>query len=423
MLLVGGFFHMDLEIIKFIQDDIELDVRFDYQERDIWLSISDLCQLFKKTRPTISRYVKETINNGINEKQSKSKVKTMITEFSDKPVQFYSLDLVMNIGKRIHSLTIDNFYNWCISNLDENIVENTDKSNIIRFDIDNISLNVKISPEEETVYLSKEQLIILFETTRQNVEYHIDNIYKTNELEEWATCKEILQVQTEGNRKVARYISYYNLDMIISLGYRINTNMGIYFRRWATKVLKQYMLKGYAIDENRVTVTNDNYIKLTNEVASIDSRLKIVEKEMGKHGFVDKILFEDKFFDAREIIEKIVSGASQSIVLFDPYADTKALSFFKCKANSVSLFIITSSHKAKINEEDILLFNRDYGNLFIYYSEKYHDRYLIIDNETYYHLGSSLNYLGRAFSQMTKIIEDDVINALKERIEAFKKAA
>ena len=281
-------------------------------------------------------------------------------------------------------------------------------------------MNVKISPEEETVYLSQEQLAILFDTSIPNISIHITNIFASEELEKDSVIKFFL---TTGNDGKNYNVAYYNLDMIISLGYRINTSMGIYFRRWATRVLKQYMLKGYSIDEKRVTVTSENYIKLTNEVASIDNRLKNVEKEINKNNLIDKIFFEDKFFDAREIIEKIVSSASQSIVLFDPYVDTKALSFFKCKAANVSLLIITSLNKAKLNEEDVLDINRDYGNLSISYSEKYHDRYLIIDNETYYHLGSSLNYLGKAFSQMTKIIEEDVIEILKNRIEAIKKTA
>ncbi len=114
-----------------------------------------------------------------------------------------------------------------------------EESNIIRFNDGDLSIDVRIMPKEETVYLNKEELSILFETTRQNIEYHIANIYETNELEIGATCKEILQVQLEGNREVTRSVDYYNLDMIISISYRVNTKRGIAFRRWASNVLKQ----------------------------------------------------------------------------------------------------------------------------------------------------------------------------------------
>lgn len=411
---------MSYEIKRFISGEIELDILFDKDNGCFWLSIKNICVLYKKTRNALMKHITNTIKvtNDVTDYVTDTN-RDVIFKRTINHINYYNHELVIEIGeKQSYSIT-QSFSAWCDSIIGNNEVQ----SNIIRFDNGNVSLNVKISPEEETVYLSQEQLGILFGTSIPNVSMHINNIYESGELSKEATLKFFLIVQNESGRLVERNIAYYNLDMIISLGYRINTSMGIYFRRWATRVLKQYMLKGYSIDEKRVTVTSENYIKLTNEVASIDNRLKNVEKEINKNNLIDKIFFEDKFFDAREIIEKIVSGASQSIVLFDPYVDIKALSFFKCKANSVSLYIITSSNKTKLNEEDILDFNRDYGNLSISYSEKYHDRYLIIDNETYYHLGSSLNYLGKAFSQMTKIIEEDVVEILKNRIEAIKKTA
>ena len=147
-----------------------------------------------------------------------------------RTIEYYNLDVIVAVGRRTKSKNCFVFYNWVKDTLlllkRRNI--NTE-SNIIRFEKGNLSLDVTIVPEDETVYLSKDQLILLFDTTRQNIEYHINNIYEIEELERAPTCKEILQVQNEGNRQVSRYQCYYNLEMIISLGYRINTKRGIEF--------------------------------------------------------------------------------------------------------------------------------------------------------------------------------------------------
>ena len=109
-------------------------------------------------------------------------------------------------------------------------------------------LDVKL--EGETVWLTQAQMVELFQTSKQNVSLHINNIYKEGELEKEATVKDYLTVQSEGARTIHRRVNYYNLDMIISVGYRVNTKRGIRFRQWANSILKQYLVKGYAINEN-----------------------------------------------------------------------------------------------------------------------------------------------------------------------------
>ena len=109
-------------------------------------------------------------------------------------------------------------------------------------------LDVKL--EGETVWLTQAQMVELFQTSKQNVSLHINNIYKEGELGKEATVKDYLTVQSEGARTIHRRVKYYNLDMIISVGYRVNTKRGIRFRQWANSVLKQYLVKGYAINEN-----------------------------------------------------------------------------------------------------------------------------------------------------------------------------
>lgn len=138
----------------------------------------------------------------------------------------------------------------------------------------NIQLDVKL--DGETVWLSQQQMARLFETTPQNITMHIRNIYKVDELQEKATCKEYLQVQTEGKRRVTRNTKFYNLDLIISVGYRVNTKRGILFRQWANKVLKEYLVKGYAINQN---LTQQRYDELK-DVVRLMSRTYRLQEEL-----------------------------------------------------------------------------------------------------------------------------------------------
>ena len=142
---------------------------------------------------------------------------------------------------------------------------------LIKFQDGDFSLDVKVSPKEDTVWLTQDEMASLFDVDRTRIVRHINNIYNECELDKMSTCAEtahmgVLGVQTYKTK-------LYNLDMIISVGYRVKSKRGIIFRRWANTILKQYLLNGYAINENRVVVSNENYIELRNEVVSINDRL------------------------------------------------------------------------------------------------------------------------------------------------------
>lgn len=138
-------------------------------------------------------------------------------------------------------------------------------NDLVVFSEDGIELEVAVTPDEDTVWLTQAQMAVLFETTSQNVTIHIGNIYKAEELDKMATCKKSLQVQIEGNRKIKRTSKFYNLDVIISVGYRVKSKRGIAFRKWATKILKQYLIDGVAVNEKR--------LKALQRTVQIESRM------------------------------------------------------------------------------------------------------------------------------------------------------
>ena len=142
---------------------------------------------------------------------------------------------------------------------------------VVKLKNEEFELDVNVDLSNETVWMSIEQISILFKRDKSVISRHIKNILETNELKESATVAKNATVQYEGKRKVERIINYYNLDMIISIGYRVNSKMGTMFRQWANQVLKQYLLKGYVINKNRVNVTTENFNNLLNVVNEMQS--------------------------------------------------------------------------------------------------------------------------------------------------------
>ena len=285
---------------------------------------------------------------------------------------------------------------------------------LIKFENDNVELEVSVSPEEDTVWLSKEQMSLLFDRNRSVISRHIKSIYEEGELNKESSCAKNAH---EVNGQI-HYTDFYNLDVVISVGYRVKSKNGVLFRKWATSVLKEYLLKGYALNEGRTLITKDNYLNLVNRVDSLNKRVDTIESAE-KHRFVeDVLLLDNQMFDAIVLITKMIETAQTSIVLIDPYVDAVSLSFFKNKSKDLKLVVVTSS-RANIGRREVASFNERYGSLEIKIDDKYHDRYLIIDNELFYHFGCSINYIGKRLSQITLIKDKDIVDTLKKRLAAY----
>lgn len=290
------------------------------------------------------------------------------------------------------------------------------KYELVKFVNDNLELEVNVSPDEETVWLSLADLCVLFSRDKSVISRHIKNIFKDGELDEKQV---VAKNATTGPDGKTYNVTFYNLDAIISIGYRVKSQNGIAFRKWAINVLKEYLIKGYVINSERTLVTNENYVNLINKVDLIDKRVTKIEEDNKYVTIDDKLIYDGNVFDALVLISEIVTCSNESIVLFDPYADIKTLNAFKNKNDSVSLLLITSN-KNKLSQIDIDTFNAEYGGLIVKIDDRHHDRYLIIDDYNFYHLGSSVNYLGKKLSQITKIEDEDIKNLLRKRIDEQK---
>lgn len=252
-----------------------------------------------------------------------------------------------------------------------------------------IKLDVRI--DADTVWLTQAQMSMLFNVDRTVIVKHIANIYKTCELDEISTCVKIAQVQTEGNRLVTRGHRYYNLDMIISVGYRVNSINATKFRQWATHTLRNYLLHGYAV--------NQRIEQLEKKVAEHDEKIALFVRTALPP--VQGVFFDGQIFDAYAFASDLIRSARKSIVLIDNYVDSSVLIMLSKRATDVSARIITRK-VSKSLQLDIEKFNRQYAPIEVVESPRFHDRFLIID-ETVYHIGASLKDLGKklfAFSKM-----------------------
>jgi len=285
------------------------------------------------------------------------------------------------------------------------------KNEIILYRPDELAEHIEVRIDEETVWLTQQQMAALFNQTKQNISLHINNCFKENELEKVATVKESLTVQKEGNRNVQRNIEYYNLDVIISVGYRVKSKQGTQFRIWANRILKDYLLKGYSIN-NRMNRIEDNVQGLINKVNEID--LQISSHLIPNQG----VFFDGQVFDAYELTSKIIRSAKQSIVLIDNYIDESTLTHLAKKKKGVQVFLLTKNISKQLSL-DVQKANEQYGNFEVKTFTQSHDRFLIIDGKEVYHLGASLKDLGKkwfAFSKMDKNSVTTILNSILELI-------
>lgn len=277
---------------------------------------------------------------------------------------------------------------------------------IILYQSNELPERIEVRIEDETVWLTQQQMATLFMQTKQNISLHINNCYKENELEKSSTVKESLTVQKEGNRSVNRKIEYYNLDVIISVGYRVKSKQGTQFRIWATSVLRDYLLKGYAINQRMNSIEN-NVENLTEKVNAIS--LQIQSSAIPNQG----VFFDGQVFDAYELASKIIRSAKTSIVLIDNYIDESTLTHLAKKNEHVKVLLLSKTISKQL-ALDVKKANEQYGNFELREFSLSHDRFLIIDDSDVFHLGASLKDLGKKWFAFSKLEKTSVANILNE---------
>jgi len=271
------------------------------------------------------------------------------------------------------------------------------KNEILLYQAKELPSRIEVRIEDETVWLNQEQMATLFGRNRVAITQHIGNIFKEGELDEEVVCKDFLLTTQHGaikGKSQTRKIKIYNLDVIISVGYRVKSKQGTQFRIWANKILKDYLLKGYAVNK-RIDRIEDNVHALIGRVNEID--LQIKTNLPPKQG----IFFDGQVFDAYTFVTDILKQAKQSIILIDNYIDESSLVMLSKRSKNVNATIYTQPNKQL--DLDIKKHNQQYDKIEVKLLNKSHDRFIIIDEKEVYHFGASLKDLGKkwfAFSKM-----------------------
>ena len=286
-----------------------------------------------------------------------------------------------------------------------------EKNEIIVYQPEGGEFHIEVRVDQDTVWLTQAQMAELFDVQRQAVTKHIKNIFEIRELDEKATSSILELVQKEGSRMVRRSVTLYNLDLIISVGFRVNTQKGIEFRQWANRVLKEHMLRGFSV--------NQRLVAHENRLENIDSRVIYLEKQVDffvKANLPPKegVLQAKAFWSGYEFAVQLVRSAKQEIVIIDPFADDTTLSLMPKRNPGVNAII----YSARINQTmkaECERLNRQCPPVELRTMREVHDRFIVVD-ETVYHIGASIKDLGNkltAFSVLSLLTKRQLLEMIK----------
>ena len=248
------------------------------------------------------------------------------------------------------------------------------------------TIRLAVRLENETVWLTQSQLCELFQRDVSVISRHIKNIFSEGELDKESNLH-YLQIATSD-----RPVALYSLDVIISVGYRVKSVIGTRFRQWANRILKEYVLRGYAV--------NERIVRLEQKVLKHEEQINLVLQTALPP--IQGVFYDGQLWDARALVLQLVASAKRSLILIDNWAAPETLDLLAKKGKGVKVTVFTSEHydkkhapHHKISPSDITTFNTQYPKLAVRYSEAFHDRFLIIDDKELYLIGASLKDLGR----------------------------
>ena len=252
------------------------------------------------------------------------------------------------------------------------------------------AVKLEVRLEDETVWLTQEQIADLFGTKRPAITKHLNNIYKSGELDIDSTCSILEHMGNDGKQRYTT--KYYNLDAILSIGYRVNSKNATLFRKWANSVLKDYLLKGYSI--------NKRLSELERTVAQHTEKIDFFVRTALPP--VEGVFYNGQIFDAYKLATDLVKSARRSIVLIDNYVDETVLLMLSKRKVGVSATIYTQRITQQL-QLDLDRHNSQYPPIDIRTYRDSHDRFLIVDETDVYHIGASLKDLGKKMFAFSKL--------------------
>lgn len=293
---------------------------------------------------------------------------------------------------------------------------NSQQESVVVYRSEDNAVQLEVQLAAETVWLSQQQIATLFHKAKSTISYHISNVFKEGELDENVVVRKIRITTPHGaisNKTQTDELNLYNLDVIISVGYRVHSVQGTRFRQWATSVLKDYLLRGYAVNphiryieqriDNKIQEHTEQIHELQNKV-DFFIRTALPPRE--------GIFVDGQIFDAYEFIERLIKSAKKSILLIDNYVDESVLTMMSEKTNGIVVDIYTKD-LSKALKLAATKFNSQYGGLTLHQTNVVHDRFLILDDNIIYLIGASLKDAGKRLFAFTQISPERIIELKK----------
>jgi hypothetical protein len=283
------------------------------------------------------------------------------------------------------------------------------KDELVFYRLDELAdhVEVRIDEKRETIWLTQQQIADLFGTKRPAITKHLSTIFYSGELDEEVVCSILEHTTLHGalrQKTQKTRVKYYSLDAVLAVGYRVNSGRATQFRIWVTRILKDYLLKGYVI--------NNRMNRLEDRMEAIDTQINHLELQLNTHLITTQgVFFEGQVFDAYVLVSKIIGSAQKSIVLIDNYVDESVLVHLSKRHDKVSVTLLTKTLSKQL-QLDVHKANAQYPPIQVKLFGQSHDRFLIIDQTEIYHLGASLKDLGKKWFAFSKLDQRSVPSML-----------
>ena len=268
---------------------------------------------------------------------------------------------------------------------------------VVVYENGEVEVKVSLDNKNETIWLTQKQIVQLFQKDQSVISRHINKIFRDNEVDEKSNMQKMHIANSD------KPVKFYSLDVVLAVGYRTNSKKAIEFRKWATKILKQYIINGYVINSEKITI--DRFLNLEKDVISLKDDMQSVKKLISNKTIELKqgIFYDEQIYDAYIFINDLLKSAKKEVILIDNYIDDTVLTLFSKYPRLKYIIIINNKNLSKQLKLDIGKYNSQYSNLTIKTSNKFHDRFLLIDNQEAYHVGASLKDLGKRVFGFNKI--------------------
>ena len=274
----------------------------------------------------------------------------------------------------------------------------------------NETVRLDVRLENETVWLTQEQMSMLFGRDQSVIARHINHIFSEGELDKNSVYAKNAYTANDGK---TYQVAFYNLDVVISVGYRVKSVQGTRFRQWATSVLKEYLLRGYSVNArmNQLEDKMDRRLcRAESDIADLKEKVDFFVQTQTPP--LQGVFYEGQLWDACSLVEKLIGRAKKEIVLIDSWVGPSTLDMLAKKRKGVKVEVVTSPRGNKLAQSDIEKFNAQYGSLEVKTSTAFHDRFLILDGKELYLIGASLKDLGRKCFGFTKMDAGEIVGIM-----------